>query len=266
MVSLEDSRPVVIPRMPLSTGSTVEYLPCGNVGNPRSNGTRAAIMSAARKAFSTNGLQATRLASVARSAWVAPSTVSMHFKGKEALFAACLDEEIDWLFDGAFSRIGGHPYPLLSGDLLRILSRRLSRYPLLSIALATSPNNWGKRYYESARLGEMCNFAIKDLTRARESGFIRPDINPERSGRELAEIQSWSLWTATLQPDNFEHVERIITATKSSVMLSSKIKALHVECRSWRTAASSAQGNTWISSPSLPSHSGSQQKRKLRSG
>lgn len=208
---------------------------------PRAASTRSAIMAAARTAFMNNGIQATRLAAVARAAWVAPSTVSMHFKGKEALFAECLDEEIDWLFEGAFARVGGHPYPILSGDFLRILARRLHRYPLLRMSLATSPSQWGQRYYSSAHLATVRHATLRDITKGRENGIVRLELEPETSAATFSEIQSWSLWTAAREDVDFTHIERVIDATKAAVLPADKLPELHEECRVWRTMASKFQ-------------------------
>lgn len=231
---------------------------------PRSKGTRSAIMTAARKAFAINGLQETRLAAVARAAWVAPSTVSMHFKGKESLFAACLDEEIDWLFDGAVARVGGHPYPMLSGDFMRILSRRLNRYPLLTMSLATSPGKWGKNYYESPKIVEMEAAVLAELTRAQKAGFLRPEVILPESARAYTEIQAWSLWTATQQSIGFSHVERVIDMTKNTVLSANKIFELHEECRTWRTAASRVQRNGSVSLSDNRQSGGAQRTYQLR--
>jgi hypothetical protein len=54
-------------------------------------------------------------------AWFAPSTVSLHFKGKEALFIACLEEDVDLLFGKVTSAVKEHPYPLTSGDFSLLL-------------------------------------------------------------------------------------------------------------------------------------------------
>jgi AcrR family transcriptional regulator len=165
----------------------------------RAEETRAAIMAAARVAFLENGISATRLAAIARASWFAPSTVSLHFKGKEALFAACLEEDIAQLFAGAQASVAGHPYPLLSGDFIRALTTQLRGYPLLATVLAHSSGTWGVLFYESAELEVAIDALCNDLARAQSEGIARSDLDPAKLGRSLGSVIAGTLWPVFLQ-------------------------------------------------------------------
>jgi AcrR family transcriptional regulator len=167
-------------------------------GTPRAQGTRAAIMAAARESFVKNGIGGTRLAAVARACWVAPSTVSLHFKGKEALFVACLDEEIEIIFARSAAAMAGHPYPQLSGDFTRVMTALLPQFPLLSTVLVRSPARWGHRFYGSYLMDQTRMSLVEEIARAQESGMVRTDISAAALGSSLGHLMTGAMWPMLL--------------------------------------------------------------------
>ena len=165
---------------------------------PRAQGTRAAIMAAARESFVKNGIGGTRLAAVARACWVAPSTVSLHFKGKEALFVACLDEEIEVIFERASAAVADHPYPQLSGDFTRVMTALLPQFPLLSTVLVRSPARWGHRFYGSYLMEQARAALVEEIARAQRSGLARTDISAEALGVSLSHLMTGAMWPMML--------------------------------------------------------------------
>jgi AcrR family transcriptional regulator len=165
---------------------------------PRAQGTRAAIMAAARESFVKNGIGGTRLAAVARACWVAPSTVSLHFKGKEALFVACLDEEVEVIFERSAAALAGHPYPQLSGDFTRVMTALLPQFPLLSTVLVRSPARWGHRFYDSYLMEQSRTALGEEIARTQAAGLVRSDISAEALGFSLGHLMTCAMWPMLL--------------------------------------------------------------------
>lgn len=65
-----------------------------SVGRPRSEAKRSAILDAAGTLFLTHGPGGTSMDAVASAAKVSKQTVYSHFGGKEALFAACVENKV----------------------------------------------------------------------------------------------------------------------------------------------------------------------------
>lgn len=162
--------------------------------NPRSMPTRQAIMSAARASFLRHGISGTRLAAVARDAWFAPSTVSLHFKGKEALFQACLEEDVDLLFGGVERMVREHPFPMITGDYSLLLGLSMGRYPLLRSVMLRSPGRWGHVFYDSPHLVSARQRMTNEIRRGQLAGFIREDLDATVLGHSLASLATTAIW------------------------------------------------------------------------
>lgn len=162
--------------------------------NPRSMPTRQAIMRAARDSFLRHGISGTRLAAVARDAWFAPSTVSLHFKGKEALFQACLEEDVDLLFGGVERTVREHPFPMITGDYSLLLGLSMSRYPLLRSVMLRSPGRWGHVFHESPHLAVARQRMTNEIRRGQLAGFIREDLDASVLGHSLASLGTTAIW------------------------------------------------------------------------
>lgn len=161
----------------------------------RSQATRNCIMDAARTHFVAHGYQATRLANVARDAFVAPSTVSLHFKGKEALFAACLVQDVVRLISLSQQVIEGNPVAHTSGEFFRVLARLLPRFPLLATAITLSPHRWGRSFYENVHVDLMIRQLEVEIRELQASGMVRPNLEPFSTARDLFRARASALWT-----------------------------------------------------------------------
>ena len=169
---------------------------------PRSAETREAILRAARDSFIDQGIEHTRLASVARSAYVAPSTVSLHFGNKEGLFAACVDSDVLELQRRARAILDGHPYPALSGDLLRVLLTTIDQYPLLGTILVQAPGRWSNRFYGSQAIEREYVAFADEVRTAQQAGLVRHDIDPAFFGKAIAKTMLSALWSLSLQHED----------------------------------------------------------------
>jgi len=207
---------------------------------PRSLATRRAIMAAARESFIDRGISGTRLAAVARAAYVAPSTVSLHFGTKEGLFAACVDQDVEDLIRDARVTLAGHPYPGLSGDLLRMLAETVETKPLLEAILLRSPGRWGHRFYEAPILQGDYEHFIDELRRAQAAGLVRDDVDPEFFGPVVAQMSVSALWSLMLQHgENTPAIENVFTVMVAALFhpLSRALDLLQI-CQPWREAHS----------------------------
>lgn len=180
--------------------------------NPRSMPTRQAIMRAARDSFLRHGISGTRLAAVARDAWFAPSTVSLHFKGKEALFLACLEEDVDLLFRGVERLVREHPYPMITGDYSLLLGLSMGRFPLLRSVMLRSPGRWGPVYYDSPHLVRARQRMSSEIRRGQLAGVIREDVDAEVLGYSLASLATSAIWPVGQEAAAADHHVRGVVA------------------------------------------------------
>ena len=217
-----------------SGGSTPESPRSG----PRSAETRDAILTAARDCFVEQGIVATRLASVARAAYVAPSTVSLHFGNKEGLFAACVDRDVVELLRNARQILHGHPYPALSGDLLRVLVATIDQFPLLATILVEAPGRWAARFYSSQSIEREYAMFTLEVKSAQDAGLVRADVDPGFLGKAIAKTIFSALWSLLLQ-----HDDRTIPIDTSFAIMAAALfypvnraQAVLVESAPWRAA------------------------------
>lgn len=208
------------------------------MAGPRSRETRLAIMAAARESFIDKGITGTRLAAVARAAYVAPSTVSLHFGSKEGLFAACVDQDVEELVSDARAVLAEHPYPGLSGDLLRLLAETVETKPLLEAILLRSPGRWGYRFYEAPILREDYQNFIDEVRRAQQAGLVRDDLDADFFGPAIAQLSVSALWSLMLQHgENTPATEGVFTVMVAALFHPlSRALALLELCQPWRDA------------------------------
>jgi len=210
--------------------------PSADRGAARSTNTRKAIMQAARESFLQHGISGTRLAAVAREAWFAPSTVSLHFKGKEALFIACLEEDVDLLFGKVTSAVKEHPYPLTSGDFSLLLGLSMSNYPLLRSVMLRSPGRWGYVYYDSPHLESVRQRMVDEIRRGQLSGQIRSDLDAAMLGRSLGSLITTAIWPVGQESQTAERQARAITSVVWMSLFHpvGQVTAILDQCRPWR--------------------------------
>ena len=218
-------------RDPAMTGD-----PGSDRGATRSTNTRQAIMQAARESFLRHGISGTRLAAVARDAWFAPSTVSLHFKGKEALFVACLEEDVDLLFTRVEAAVRTHPYPLTSGDYSLLLGLSIPRYPLLQSVMMRSPGKWGHLYHDSPHLETARTSMIDEIRRGQLDGHIRADLDAALLGRSLGSLVTTAIWPVGQDAQTCERQARAITSVVWMSLFHpvDRVTAILDECRPWR--------------------------------
>ena len=93
--------------------------------------TRAALLDGARRAVEVSGTKIT-MAQVATAAGVAKATLYNHFRTREAVLAALVEDEVAALV----AELAGQPLP----DALAAAAGRLSRHPLLRVLARAEPS------------------------------------------------------------------------------------------------------------------------------
>jgi AcrR family transcriptional regulator len=131
------------------------------------------VLAAAREAFAEGG-EATALEEIARRAGVGIGTLYRHFPNRQALLEALYVGEVEEICRSAAELEGAEPWEALSGWFERFIG-----YIATKRALAHELLNY---LDEDAPLFQTCRaslFAAGEplLTRAQETGDVRPDVN-----------------------------------------------------------------------------------------
>ena len=155
---------------------------------PRGLDTRRAIIAAAVEEFSAHGQADTRLVAVARRAYVAPSTISLHFDGKGDLYEACIEAVLDHAWRLAQDRLSGHPYPLMSGQWGQVAVVALRRSAFARRAGAESPVAWHGHLL--AREPCLQAQAEREVEQARLAGLLVTSVDAVDLARALARLQA----------------------------------------------------------------------------
>ncbi len=225
----------------------------------RSQATRDGIMEAARLHFIQHGFQATRLANVARDAYVAPSTVSLHFKGKDALFAACLIQDVDRLHELAQRIVMGNPVAHLSGDYVRVVARLLPRFPLLATAITLSPHRWGRPFYDNAHVAKAIHDLAEEIQSLQAAGIVRPELDPKMTATELYRARASALWTVVTSDElGSGSLEFLLDLTTDAVLMPEARSKFEALAAPWRRRMTSgphraSTPDTTAPTPTCPS-------------
>ena len=152
----------------------------GGVREIRKKQTRKAILEAAIRLFSENGVESTSMETLARAAGVGKSTIYGYFGTKKEIFLAFCEEEMEY----AFSRLAEHAPGSAVGEQLATLfmsqfhfvtqNREFGRLMIREMAFPHEPSSsqareMNARYFE--RIGEI-------LKGGAERGEIRLDHDP----------------------------------------------------------------------------------------
>lgn len=201
----------------------------------RSQATRDAIMKAARLHFLEHGFQSTRLANVARDAYVAPSTVSLHFKGKDALFAACLIQDVDRMHAVAQRVIQGNPVAHTSGDFVRVVAQLLPRFPLLATAITLSPHRWGRPFYDNPHVARATNQLETEIRELQAQGIVRSDLDPSTTAVDLFRARACALWTVVTSEElGASSLEFLLGMTTDAILAPSAKVRFEALANPWR--------------------------------
>ncbi|MBX7159562.1 MAG: TetR/AcrR family transcriptional regulator [Acidimicrobiia bacterium] len=100
-------------------------------------GTRAAILSAARRLFSTHGFEGTSIADIASAAGLAPGTIYIHFENKADLLAKVVQETRSPPLPTTPEELAGASRPEMFTLLARMTTRETERRGEYLMALAS---------------------------------------------------------------------------------------------------------------------------------
>ncbi|WP_052863848.1 TetR/AcrR family transcriptional regulator [Streptomyces niger] len=164
------------------------------------------LLAEARTAFTERGTDAS-LEDIARRAGVGIGTLYRHFPNRTALMGAVFQCEVDTLLARARD-LGDAPQPCAAlVEWLRAIITHASTYRGLSRALMAAPAD------ESSGLAR-CSRPMREagsvlLTRAQESGAVRPDVDI----RDLMQLTNGIALAAEESPDDPELADRLLTLT-----------------------------------------------------
>ena len=156
--------------------------------------TRAALLDGARRAVEVSGTKIT-MAQVAAAAGVAKATLYNHFRTRDAVLAALLEDEVSALVD----RLAGRPLP----DALAVAALGLSDHPLLRAlgrlepatlarigAIDTHSDGWRLAYAGVARALAGAGRGGTDTVLRWLASFVLSPASPAAVADDLAIILS----------------------------------------------------------------------------
>ncbi|MEU6116168.1 helix-turn-helix domain-containing protein [Streptomyces sp. NPDC047117] len=164
------------------------------------------LLAEARTAFTERGTD-TSLEDIARRAGVGIGTLYRHFPDRTALMGAVFQCEVEALLARA-RELGDAPQPCAAlVEWLRAIITHASTYRGLSRALMAAPAD------ESSGLAR-CSRPMREaggvlLTRAQQSGAVRPDVDI----RDLMQLTNGIALAAEESPDDPELADRLLTLT-----------------------------------------------------
>lgn len=144
--------------------------------------TKAEVLAAARALFAERGFDGATARAVAERAGVSVGTVFVHYKDKQALLEACLEDHIEKVLDDAFATV---PDTGVVGELVYVATRLFESYgrdPDLAIVLVKEsvfslPDESGERVH-GGQLRRFQGWLQDRLTLAVERGELSPGTDP----------------------------------------------------------------------------------------
>ena len=140
--------------------------------------TRQALLEAAIRRFSADGLRGVALSDVARDVGVTPAAVYAYFPGKEALFSAAVDADADALVEVALLAV---EHGRFSGDwaaLIQLLLDALPDHPLAGRVLSGLEPESTERLLDIPALARLRAQLAELIAHEQQDGLVRRDVDP----------------------------------------------------------------------------------------
>ena len=189
--------------------------------------TRRQLLLAARDAFEEQGYRATTVAQIVDRAQTARGTFYLYFRNKEDVFARVLDENCEELL-----RATGRRYPqddrraaveAATRDYLEAFARRRGIWRAMLEAFGGSMEV--ERQWMALRERFVERIAL-NLTRGREGGQVRADVDTLATAEALAAMTEWLACIEFVirdQPDHGERYERTVDTLTAIWFLSTAL-------------------------------------------
>jgi AcrR family transcriptional regulator len=142
--------------------------------------TRAGLLEAAVRRFSSDGFRATSVSAIAREVGVTPAAAYAYFEGKDELFAAAVDLDAASLIEEAERAVTEAPGPRerLLGMVVHLMAG-LDRHPLARRVLAGQEPDITGRLLGLPALQALRGTAAQDLRAGQAAGTVRQDLDPD---------------------------------------------------------------------------------------
>jgi AcrR family transcriptional regulator len=150
--------------------------------------TRQALLEAAIRRFSADGMRAVALSDVAREVGVTPAAVYAYFPGKAALFAAAVDADADALVEVALAAVEHERYSGNWTSLIQLLLDALPDHPLARRVLSGLEPESTERLLDIPALARLRVQLADLLTGDQEAGKVRVDVDPSTMADGLVTI------------------------------------------------------------------------------
>jgi AcrR family transcriptional regulator len=150
--------------------------------------TRQALLEAAIRRFSADGMRAVALSDVARDVGVTPAAVYAYFPGKAALFAAAVDADADALVEVALAAVEHERYSGNWTSLIQLLLDALPDHPLARRVLSGLEPESTERLLDIPALARLRVQLADLLTGDQEAGKVRIDVDPSTMADGLVTI------------------------------------------------------------------------------
>jgi AcrR family transcriptional regulator len=139
--------------------------------------TRTALLDAAIRRFSADGLRGVALSDVARDVGVTPAAVYAYFPGKEALFAAAVDADADALVEVALQAIERGRFTGDWAALIQLLLDALPDHPLARRVLSGLEPESTERLLDIPALARLRIRLAGLISTDQLTGAVRRDVD-----------------------------------------------------------------------------------------
>ncbi|HEY2215560.1 MAG TPA: TetR/AcrR family transcriptional regulator [Acidimicrobiales bacterium] len=161
--------------------------------------TRQSLMEAGIVRFAREGFRGTSVSDVCRDAGLSSTASYPYFPNKEALFVACVDDDVANLINESISMVMVDVEPLHWGRvMMRELINGMEQHPLACRIVSGLEPDFTIRLLDIPALAELRK-AVTELIRTQQaSGEVRPDIDARQTANGMVVIVI-SLLMATVQ-------------------------------------------------------------------
>jgi TetR/AcrR family transcriptional repressor of uid operon len=151
--------------------------------------------------FAREGFRGTSVADVCRDAGLSTTASYPYFPNKEAIFVACVDEDVANLINESISMVVIDAEPLHWGRvMMRELIERMEQHPLARRIVSGREPEFTMRLLDIPALAELRKTVTELIRTQQASGEIRQDIDPRQTASGMVVIVI-SLLMATMQTD-----------------------------------------------------------------
>jgi AcrR family transcriptional regulator len=176
-------------------------LTAGTANGPTSKGdrTRQSLMEAGIIRFAREGFRGTSVADVCRDAGLSTTASYPYFPNKEALFLACVDEDVANLINQSISMVMVDEEPLHWGRvMMQELVKGMEHHPLARRIVSGREPEFTMRLLDIPALAELRKTVTELIRTQQASGEVRQDIDPRQTSNGMVVIVI-SLLMATMQ-------------------------------------------------------------------